>query len=91
MVNGRWLMRDRQITCLDENELLRQADDYARQIDAFLIQREKSVLSKLIAIGGTVEEESFEVQAKVRVPDPAAGAGSAPKTRHRDPAHAPLP
>ena len=70
MVNGRWLMRDRQITCLDEKELLRQADDYARQIDAFLIQREKSVLSKLIAIGGTVEEESFEVQAKVRVPDP---------------------
>jgi 5-methylthioadenosine/S-adenosylhomocysteine deaminase len=71
MVNGRWLMRERQITCLDEKELLRQADDYARQIDAFLIQREKSVLSKLIAIGGTVEEESFEVQAKVRVPDPA--------------------
>ncbi len=70
MVNGCWLMRDRQITCLDEKELLRQADDYARQIDAFLIQREKSVLSKLIAIGGTVEEESFEVQAKVRVPDP---------------------
>lgn len=70
MVNGRWLMRDRQITCLDETELLRQADDYARQIDAFLIQREKSVLSKLIAIGGTVEEESFEVQAKMRVPDP---------------------
>ena len=70
MVNGRWLMRDRQITCLDEKELLRQADDYARQIDAYLIQREKSVLSKLIAIGGTVEEESFEVQAKVRVPDP---------------------
>jgi 5-methylthioadenosine/S-adenosylhomocysteine deaminase len=69
-VNGRWLMRDRQITCLDEKELLRKADEYARQIDAFLIQREKSVLSKLIAIGGTVEEESFEVQAKVRVPGP---------------------
>ena len=28
------------------------------------------MLSKLIAIGGTVEEESFEVQAKVRIPDP---------------------
>jgi len=70
MVNGRWLMRDRQIIGQDENELLRQADEYARQIDAFLIRREKSVLSKLIAIGGTVEEESFEVQAKVRVQDP---------------------
>jgi len=70
MVNGRWLMRDREISCLDEKELLRQAGEYAQQIDAFLIQREKSVLSKLIAIGGTVEEESFEVQAKVRVTDP---------------------
>ncbi len=82
MVNGRWLMRDRQITCLDEKELLRQADDYARKIDAFLIQREKSVLSKLIAIGGTVEEESFEVQAKVRVPDPDLVLVRPPKTGH---------
>jgi 5-methylthioadenosine/S-adenosylhomocysteine deaminase len=70
MVNGSWLMRDHQISCLDENELLRQAGEYAKKIDAFLIQREKSVLSKLIAIGGTVEEESFEVQAKVRLLDP---------------------
>jgi len=35
-----------------------------------LIEREKSVLSKLIAIGGAAEEESFEVQAKVRIIDP---------------------
>jgi len=70
MVNGRWLMREKQIPGLDEAELLRQAEEYARRIDIFLIQREKSVLSKLIAIGGTVEEESFEVQAKGRVSDP---------------------
>jgi 5-methylthioadenosine/S-adenosylhomocysteine deaminase len=70
MVNGRWLMRDRQLTTLDEAELLYAAGQYARKIDTFLIAREESLLSKLIAIGGAVEEESFEVQAKVAIPDP---------------------
>jgi 5-methylthioadenosine/S-adenosylhomocysteine deaminase len=39
----------------------------ARKIDAFLIAREQSVLSKLIALGGSMEQESFEVQAKVKL------------------------
>ena len=71
MVNGKWLMRDRQLTQLDEQTLREQAQEYAHRIDAFLIQREKSVLSKLIAISKATEEESFEVQAKVRIADPA--------------------
>lgn len=70
MVNGRWLMRDRQLTTLKEDDLLSNASEYARRIDAFLIEREQSVLSKLIAIGGASETESFEVQAKVRILDP---------------------
>jgi 5-methylthioadenosine/S-adenosylhomocysteine deaminase len=70
MVNGRWLMRQRLLETLDERDLLHQADAYAKKIDAFLIEREQSVLSKLIAIGGATEGESFEVQAKVRVLDP---------------------
>jgi 5-methylthioadenosine/S-adenosylhomocysteine deaminase len=72
MVNGRWLMRDRAVLTLDETELLAQAEVYARQIDAFLIEREQSVLSKLVAIGGAEQQESFEVQAKIRVMDPDA-------------------
>ncbi len=71
MVNGKWLMRERSLTTLDEVELLEKADEYARQIDSFLIDREQSVLSKLVAIGGATQEESFEVQAKVRLSDPA--------------------
>ncbi len=68
MVNGTWLMRERQLTTIDEAELLQAADDYARKIDVFLIRREKSLLSKLLALGEqTAEEESFEVQAKVRI------------------------
>jgi len=71
MVNGRWLMQARQLATLDEKTLLAQAEAYARRIDAFLIRREKSVLSKLIALSNATEEESFEVQSKVRIPDPA--------------------
>ncbi len=71
MVNGKWLMRDRQLLTLNEADILAHSQEYARRIDAFLIEREQSILSKLIAIGGAMEEESFEVQVKVRIPDPA--------------------
>ena len=68
MVNGAWLMRDHQLLTLDEASLLREADEYARKIDIFLMRREKSLLSKLLALGEqTEEEESFEVQAKVSI------------------------
>lgn len=67
MCNGRWLMRDRRLLTIDEAALAHEAADYARRIDAFLITREESVLKKLVAIGGAVEEESFEVQVKARV------------------------
>jgi 5-methylthioadenosine/S-adenosylhomocysteine deaminase len=69
MVNGRWLMQDKRLLTLNETELVSQASEYSRRIDAFLIEREQSVLSKLIAIGGATEAESFEVQAKVRIPE----------------------
>jgi 5-methylthioadenosine/S-adenosylhomocysteine deaminase len=70
MVNGRWLMRDQVLLTIDHSDLIQQADDYAHHIDSFLVEREKSVLSKLVAIGGASEGESFEVQVKVRIPDP---------------------
>jgi 5-methylthioadenosine/S-adenosylhomocysteine deaminase len=76
MVNGRWLMRDRQLTTLKEDDLVSYASEYARRIDAFLIEREQSVLSKLIAIGGASETESFEVQAKARIVDPTPVLGA---------------
>jgi 5-methylthioadenosine/S-adenosylhomocysteine deaminase len=70
MVNGKWLMRAGQLLTLNVSELLREASEYAHKIDLFLIEREQSVLSKLIAIGGATEGESYEVQAKVPVDDP---------------------
>lgn len=68
MCNGRWLMRDRKLLTVDEEALRLAARDYAKKIDLFLIRREESVLQKLIAIGGAVEQESFEVQVKARLP-----------------------
>jgi 5-methylthioadenosine/S-adenosylhomocysteine deaminase len=70
MVNGKWLMRDRELFGVNEAELIEQSQEIAHKIDKFLIKREKSVLSKLIAIGGTSQEESFEIQAKAAIENP---------------------
>jgi 5-methylthioadenosine/S-adenosylhomocysteine deaminase len=67
MCNGRWLMRDRVLQTVNEAELVQEAIERASRIDAFLGSREVSVLQKLVAVGGAVEQESFEVQVKARV------------------------
>src|SRR5947208_12394071 len=72
MCNGRWLMRDRKLLTLDEAELREAARGQAKRVDAFLSGREVSVLQKLVAVGGAVELESFEVQVKARVADEAS-------------------
>jgi len=72
MVNGKWLMKKSELMTIDEIALMEQGQEYAKKIDTFLFQRESSVLSKLVAIGGTLEEESFEVQIKVRIDDPVS-------------------
>ena len=70
MVNGKWLMRDRVLLTLNEQDLTYAAQEYAQKMDIFLLEREQSVLSKLIALGGSTEEESFEIQIKVKITDP---------------------
>jgi 5-methylthioadenosine/S-adenosylhomocysteine deaminase len=67
MCDGRWLMRNRQLLTIDEASARSEAAGLARRIDTFLIEREGSVLQKLVAIGGAAEQESFEVQIKVRL------------------------
>jgi 5-methylthioadenosine/S-adenosylhomocysteine deaminase len=71
MVDGKWLMRERKLLTFNETELVAAANEYARKIDIFLMEREQSVFSKLVALGGSAEEESFEVQVKVKLDDPA--------------------
>ena len=70
MVNGKWLLKEHELLTMNEKELMLSAAKYAEKIDTFLQEREQSVLSKLVAIGGALQEESFEVQAKVRINDP---------------------
>jgi len=69
MVNGKWLMRDHRLLTVEEEGLLKEAAAIGHKIDAFLVEREQSVLSKLIALGGSMEQEAFEVQVKVKVDD----------------------
>jgi 5-methylthioadenosine/S-adenosylhomocysteine deaminase len=71
MVDGRWLMQAGELLTVDVDPLLEQAAEYAKKIDTFLVKREGSVLSKLIAIGGAEQQESYEVQIKVRLADTA--------------------
>jgi len=71
MINGKWVMRAHKLLTLNEDDLLQSAAEYAKRIDTFLMAREQSVLSKLIALGGSLEQESFEVQVKVKLADAA--------------------
>jgi 5-methylthioadenosine/S-adenosylhomocysteine deaminase len=68
MVNGRLLMRNRELLNLDEAVLHAEAAGFACRIDSFLIAREGNLLSKLLAIGsGVIPQETFEIQVKVRL------------------------
>jgi 5-methylthioadenosine/S-adenosylhomocysteine deaminase len=69
-VNGKCLMRERALLTLDEQAIRTEADALAGRIEAFLAEREGDVLSKLAAIGGVQQQESFEVQVKARIEDP---------------------
>ncbi|MBN1888864.1 MAG: amidohydrolase family protein [Thermoflexales bacterium] len=71
-VNGQCLMWDRRLLTVDEATVLTQAQAKAAGIDAFLIAREGHLLDKLIAIGGLEQQETFEVQVKVRLDQPEA-------------------
>ncbi|MBX3064481.1 MAG: amidohydrolase family protein [Anaerolineae bacterium] len=67
MVNGKWLMRDRELLTVNEQQVMQEAAVLARQIDTFLIARENNVLKKLVAIGGVEQDETFEIQVKAQV------------------------
>jgi 5-methylthioadenosine/S-adenosylhomocysteine deaminase len=67
MVNGKWLMTNQKLLTLNEESLVNEAQVFAKKVDDFFVPRERSVLTKLISIGGAHEGEHYEVQAKGRV------------------------
>jgi 5-methylthioadenosine/S-adenosylhomocysteine deaminase len=70
-INGKAVLRDRQLTTLDERAIIEQATAVAQRVNKFFVAREKSVLEKLVAIGGLEQMETYEVQAKGVVQDQA--------------------
>jgi 5-methylthioadenosine/S-adenosylhomocysteine deaminase len=70
-VDGRALMRERDLLTLDVDGLRSAAQELAERIDIFLVARKGNVLDQLVAIGGVEINETFEVQVKVKVADRA--------------------
>ena len=71
LVNGRFLMRDRQLLTMDETEVIAQAQRMAQKVNTFLARREEDLLDKMVAIGGLEEREIYEVQVKAEVDEEA--------------------
>jgi len=71
LCNGRWLMRDQILLTIDEAATKVAAAAVAAQIDAFVQERESSPYNKLVILAGVERQESFEVQVKIPLADPA--------------------
>jgi 5-methylthioadenosine/S-adenosylhomocysteine deaminase len=69
--NGRCLLWNGSLQTIDTADVRSRAQAIAARIDAFLAAREGNLLDKLVAIGGLEQEETFEVQVKVRLDDAA--------------------
>ncbi|MGD2078111.1 MAG: amidohydrolase, partial [Chloroflexota bacterium] len=67
LCNGRWLMRERRLLTVDEDQIKKRATETAEQIDAFVARRESSPYNKLVLLAGVQRQESFEIQVKVPV------------------------
>ena len=64
LVNGRLLMRDRELLTVDVETVTAEVQRIADRVNVFLMRREESLLDKLVAIGGLEWRETFEVQVK---------------------------
>jgi 5-methylthioadenosine/S-adenosylhomocysteine deaminase len=71
LVDGKYLMVDRVLQTLDEDEVRQKANEIASRINQFLSEREVNLLDKILAIGGVRQSEIFEVQVKAHINDSA--------------------
>jgi 5-methylthioadenosine/S-adenosylhomocysteine deaminase len=69
MVDGRWLLRQRELQTIDLAQVRAEVASLALATGAFLQEREGSLLNKLLALGGMERAETFEIQLKARIPD----------------------
>jgi len=68
-VHGRQLLQDRQLLTIDMPAVRTRAIEIAAQINDFMVEREGSLLNKTVAIGGFAQQETYEIQVKIRVDD----------------------
>lgn len=64
MCNGQWLMRDRVLLTVDEEQAMAEAAEVAARIDRFVNERESSPYNKLVVLAGLQRQESYEIQVK---------------------------
>lgn len=69
MVNGRWLMHDRALLTVSEDEIMGEVQRVADRVSSFLVRREQSLLDKLVTLGELERREIFEVLVKARIED----------------------
>ncbi len=72
LVNGKHMVDEGDLLVLNEAHVLEQARNLARRINKFFLAHEKSILDKLVSIGGLEQQEMFEVQGKGRLRDEEA-------------------
>lgn len=68
-VQGRQLLRDRELLTIDLAEVQARAAAIAARINDFMAAREGSLLNKTVAIGGFEQKETYEIQVKAAVED----------------------
>ncbi len=65
IINGKIVLRDAQLLTIDEPRVMAQASQLTEGVNHFFVAREHSLLDKLVAIGGSLEQrEMYEIQAK---------------------------
>ncbi len=69
LVDGRFLLRARELLTLNEQQVVAQAQTIAERINTYLLGREKNLLDKIIGIGGVQQAEIFELQVKAYMGD----------------------
>ncbi len=69
LVDGRFLLRGRELTTIDLEQVQARAQRMADEIGVFVLAREENLLDKILAIGGVEQDEIFEVQVKAQVPE----------------------
>lgn len=70
IVDGQILLRNHELQTLAEAEVIAEATQIAKRIDAFLIAREGNILSKLLAISADfIPQETYEIQVRIRLPE----------------------